>query len=76
MADLENKIEEMSENEIKNERLYDTVNIVGDILYVNNQTQEKRQGLKILTLDQILNRLPISLAQLQVGIIQKNLKVR
>ena len=66
----------MSENEIENERLYDTVNIVGDILYVNNQTQEKRQGLKILILDQILNRLPISLAQLQVGIIQKNLKVR
>ena len=66
----------MSENEIENERLYDTVNIVGDILYVNNQTQEKRQGLKILTLDQILNRLPISLAQFQVGIIQKNLKVR
>ena len=49
----------MSENEIENERLYDTVNIVGDILYVNNQTQEKRQGLKILILDQILNRLPI-----------------
>ena len=66
----------MSENEIENERLYDTVNIVGDILYVNNQTQEKRQGLKILILNQILNRLPISLAQLQVGIIQKNLKVR
>ena len=66
----------MSEYEIENERLYDTVNIVGDILYVNNQTQEKRQGLKILILDQILNRLPISLAQLQVGIIQKNLKVR
>ena len=66
----------MSENEIENERLYDTVNIVGDILYVNNQTQEKRQGLRILILDQILNRLPISLAQLQVGIIQKNLKVR
>ena len=66
----------MSENEIENERLYDTVNTVGDILYVNNQTQEKRQGLKILILDQILNRLPISLAQLQVGIIQKNLKVR
>ena len=66
----------MSENEIENERLYDTVNIVGDILYVNNQTQEKRQGLKILILDQIHNRLPISLAQLQVGIIQKNLKVR
>ena len=66
----------MSENEIENERLYDTVNIAGDILYVNNQTQEKRQGLKILILDQILNRLPISLAQLQVGIIQKNLKVR
>ena len=66
----------MSENEIENERLYDTVNIVGDILYVNNQTQEKRQGLKILILDQIINRLSISLAQLQVGIIQKNLKVR
>ena len=30
----------MSEYEIKNERLYDIVNTVKDILYFNNQHQE------------------------------------
>ena len=39
LVDLENKIEEMSEDKIENERLYDIVNAVKDILYVNNQSQ-------------------------------------
>ena len=65
LADLENKIEELSEDEIENERLYDIVSIVKDILYVNDQNQEE-QGLKILTPGQML-RLPISLAQLKEG---------
>ena len=38
-VDLENKIEEMSEDKIENERLYDIANAVKDILYVNNQSQ-------------------------------------
>ena len=36
------------------------------ILDFNNQNHEG-QGLKILTSDQILNRLPITLAQLKTG---------
>ena len=36
LVDLENKIEEMSEDKIENERLYDIANAVKDILYVNN----------------------------------------
>ena len=66
LVDLENEIEEMPENEIENERLYDIVNTVEDILYVNNQIQEV-QALKILATDQMLSRLPISLVQLKAG---------
>ena len=40
LVDWENKIEYMSEYEIKNERLYDIVNTVKDILSFNNQHQE------------------------------------
>ena len=66
LVDLENKIKDMSENKIENERLYNIMNTVGDIIYINNQNQEG-QGLKILTPDQTLSRLPISSAQLQAG---------
>ena len=44
----------------KNEKLID---IVDNILYFN----QSRQGLKILTSNQMLNRLPISLAELNAG---------
>ena len=64
LVDLDNKIKDMSKNETENERLYGTANTVKDILYVNNQSQE-RQELKILTPEQMLTRLPISLAQLK-----------
>ena len=36
LVDLKNKIEEMSEDKIENERLYDIANAVKDILFVNN----------------------------------------
>ena len=64
LVDLDNKIKDMSKNETENERLYGTANTVKDILYVNNQSHE-RQELKILTPEQMLTRLPISLAQLK-----------
>ena len=64
LVDLDNKIKDMFKNETENERLYGTANTVKDILYVNNQSQE-RQELKILTPEQMLTRLPISLAQLK-----------
>ena len=40
--------------------------IVGRILELNNQNQ-LGEGLKILTLDQMLSRLPITVAQLEAG---------
>ena len=42
------------------------LNSVEKILDYNNQNQE-RKGLKILTTEQILNRIPIFLAHLETG---------
>ena len=42
------------------------INILEHILYFNQQDQS-RQGLKILTPNQMLSRLSISLAQLKAG---------
>ena len=47
--------------------------IVNKILTFNKQIQ-KGQGLKILTKNQMLNRLPIYLAQLKAGNNSKKLK--
>ena len=41
------------------------INIVERILY--NQLEQQGLGLKILTLNQMFSRLPISLAQLKAG---------
>ena len=72
LVDSENKIEEMSPDEIENERLYDRVNTVKDILHVNNQNQKSQ--VNILTTDQMLSRLPITLASLKVGSYSEKLK--
>ena len=50
----------MSEDEIKTEKPDKIVDIVGRILEFNRQNQE-RQGLKILTPDQVFSRLTITL---------------
>ena len=56
----------MSEEERKIEKPDNIVKIVEEILKFNKQYQEG-QGIKILTPNQILSRLPISLAQLKAG---------
>ena len=56
------EIKDMSKEEKETERTNEIVNIVEKILEFNRQ--QSGQGLKILTPDQMLNRLPISLAQL------------
>ena len=62
LSDLkEAKIEGMSEEQIKIEKLDEMVDIVEEILECNRQRQQG-QGLKILTTEQMLSRLPISLA--------------
>ena len=49
------------------------VEIVEEILKFNEKNQQG-QGIKILTPNQMLNRLPISLAQLQAGNNSEKLK--
>ena len=62
----------MSKEEKETERPNEIVNIVENILEFNRQ--QSGQGLKILTPSQILSRLPISLAQLNVGNNSEKLK--
>ena len=63
----------MSEDEIKNEKPRKIVNILKEILNFNQQKQEGK-GLKISTPNQMLTRLPISLAQLKAGNNSEKLK--
>ena len=62
----------MGKKEKETEKANEIVNIVEKILEVN--VQQRGQGLKILTPNQILNRLPISLAQLKAGNNSEKLK--
>ena len=70
LSDLENEIEGMSENKMIYETGIDIINeLISNlekILDFNNRTQEW-QGFKVLTPDQMLNRLPITVAQLKAG---------
>ena len=72
LIDLENEIEKMSEDQIEIEKPYEIVDTVEKILEFNRQQQGK--GLKNLTPNQMLNRLPISLAQLKAGNNSEKLK--
>ena len=49
------------------------INIVERIFYLN-QLDQSRQGLKVLTPNQVLSRLPITLAQLKAGNDSEKLK--
>ena len=57
----------MSKEEKENERPDEIVSIVEMILDFNKQNQQKGQGIKLLTRNQMLNRLPIALAPLEAG---------
>ena len=72
LKDLKEEITNMSEEEKKPEKPNEIVNIVEDILEFNRKQQG--QVLKILTPNQMLNRLPISLAQLKAGNNSEKLK--
>ena len=73
LKDLKEKIKKMSKAEIDIEKPDKIVYIVEKILKLNEQNQQG-QGLKILTPQQMLNRLPIALAQLQAGNNSNKLK--
>ena len=66
LTDLKNKIKNTSKIENSIEKPDKIVNILEKILDFNNQNQTG-QGLKILTANQVLSILLITLAQLQAG---------
>ena len=73
LKDLKEEIKKMSEAEIEIEDPESIVKIVEEILKFNEQSQQG-QGLKILTPNQMLSRLPITLAQLKAGNNSEKLK--
>ena len=66
LNNLKDEIEKISEDEIKIKKPYEIVDSVQNILEFNRQNQEGK-GLNIVTPEQIISRLPISLAQLKAG---------
>ena len=74
LEDLEKEIKEMSKEEIEIEKPYNVLKVAKKFLDFNKIEQQERQGIKILTPNQMLNRLPIALAQLHAGKNSNKLK--
>ena len=74
LKDLKEDIKNMSEAEKEIEKPDEIVRVAEMILEFNKIKQQKGQGIKILTPNQMLSRLPIALAQLQAGNNSENLK--
>ena len=65
----------MSEEEIENEKPNQMLETVNEIIDFNKEIQKQRgSGLKTLTPNQMLSRLPISLAQLKTWNNSEKLK--
>ena len=73
LIDLKKEIEKASEEEIKIKNPNEIVQIVEEILAFNRKKQSGG-GVKILTPNQMLSRLPITLAQLKAGNNSEKLK--
>ena len=74
-SNLKDEIKKISKEEIKNEETNDILGIINKIIDFNKEIQKQQgSGLKILTPNQMLNRLPITLAQLKVGNNSEKLK--
>ena len=71
--DLENEIENRWRRKKKIKKANEILDIVKKILEFNNKIQSGKR-LKILTPDQVLSRLRITLAQLKAGNNSKKLK--
>ena len=68
LIDSKDEIKKMSEDEIETEKPDKLLEIVEEILTFNRENRKQQSlGLKILTPNQILSRLPITLAQLKAG---------
>ena len=75
-SNLKDETEKMSKEEIKAEKPHKILEIFKEILDFNKKIkkQQKVSGLKILTPNEMLSRLPISLAELKAGNNSENLK--
>ena len=73
LSDLKNEIKKISENKIEIEKPNEIVDIVEKIIDFKKQNQEG-QGLKILSPEQMLSRLAITLTQLKAGNNSEKLK--
>ena len=74
-SDLKDEIKKMSKEEIEDEKPDKIPKIVEEIIIFNNENKKQQGlGLKILTPDQVLNRIPITLAQLKAGYNSEKLK--
>ena len=73
IIDLKDKIKKMSKKEIENEKPDKILEIVEEILKYK-ETKQQGLGLKILTPNQMLSKLPIILAQLKAGNNSEKLK--
>ena len=73
LSDLKSKTKEIFEDEKKIEKPDEILKNFEEILEFNKQNQSGK-GLKILTPNQMLSRLPISLAQLKAGNNSEKLK--
>ena len=65
LRDSKKDIEYMHEQEKNIENPNEVVDIVEKILIIEFNRQQQGQGLKIIALNQMLSRLPVSLAQLK-----------
>ena len=75
LGNLKDEITEMSKDEIENEKPDKIVEIAEEILDFNKKIRKQQDlGLKILTPNQMLSRLPIILAQLKAGNNSEKLK--
>ena len=67
-SDLKDKIKKMSKEEIENEKPNKILTLIEEIIIFNRENRKQQSlGLKILTPNQMLRRLPITLAQLKGG---------
>ena len=75
ICDLKDKIDKMYEDEKEIEKTKKILHIVEEILKFNKKNKKRLgKGLKILTPDQMLSRLPITLAQSKAGNNSEKLK--
>ena len=71
---LKDSIEKTPRDKKDHEKIEQILEIVKEIVRFSRQNQQEGQGIKILTPNQMLKRLPIALAQLQAGNNSNKLK--